>query len=54
LSFAQPLAIAGAKATLQAQLLALVRDDRLRRLDAPRGTEARVVPYGMISLVLAW
>jgi len=50
----QPLRIGGAAATLQAEVLALVRDDRLRRLDGPDGTTAAVVPYTIVSLALAW
>lgn len=54
ITLAQPLRIGGAAATLQAEVLALVRDDRLRRLDAPGGTTATVVPYATLSLALAW
>lgn len=54
LSLAQPVRIGGAKATVQAEILALVRDDRLRRLDAPAGTTATVVPHATLSLALAW
>jgi hypothetical protein len=51
---AQPLRLGGARATVQAELLALVRDDRLRRLDAPGGPTATVVPLGTVSLRMAW
>jgi len=54
IALAQPVRIAGAAATLQAEILALVRDDRLRRLDAPGGTTATLVPYATVSLALAW
>ncbi|KQN33033.1 hypothetical protein ASE88_03605 [Sphingomonas sp. Leaf38] len=53
-SVAQPLKIAGAKATLQGEVLALVRDAQLRRRDAPDGTTASIVPLATISLTLAW
>ncbi len=53
-SVAQPLTLGRAKATLQLEVLALVRDDRLRRLDAPNGTTATVVPYGTLSIRTAW
>ena len=51
---AQPVTFGAAKATLQAEVLALVRDDRLRMLDAPGGTTATVVPYATVSLSVAW
>ncbi|KQO52864.1 hypothetical protein [Sphingomonas sp. Leaf257] len=54
LSMAYPIKLGGSAATLQADILALVRDDRLRRLDAPGGTTAAVVPHATISLMLAW
>jgi hypothetical protein len=53
-SLAQPLRIGGARATLQAEVLALIRDDGLRRLDAPGGTTAAVVPHATVSLAFAW
>jgi hypothetical protein len=39
---------------VQAEVLALVRDDGLRRLDAPGGTTAGVVPYATVSIAFAW
>ena len=54
MSVAQPLKIAGAKASLQGEILAVVRDRQLRRLDAPGGTTASVVPLATISLAMAW
>ncbi|WP_440977775.1 hypothetical protein ACQHGV_08005 [Sphingomonas pseudosanguinis] len=54
LTLAQPVRLAGSTATLQAEVLALVRDDRLRRLDAPDGSTAAVIPYATLSLVMAW
>ena len=54
LSIAYPVKLGGSAATLQADILALVRDDRLRRLDAPSGTTATVVPHATIALMLAW
>ena len=54
LSLSQPIRLGGAKATIQAEVLALVRDDRLRRLDAPNGTTAAVVPHATVSLTMAW
>ncbi len=53
-TLAQPLKLGASAATLQADILALVRDDRLRRLDAPGGTTAAVIPHATISLTLAW
>jgi len=54
LSLAQPVRLGRAKATVLAEFLALVRDDRLRRLDAPAGTTATFVPYATLSFALAW
>jgi hypothetical protein len=54
MSVAQPLRIAGAKASLQGEILALVRDRQLRRLDAPGGTTASIVPLATISVAMAW
>lgn len=54
MSVAQPLKIAGAKASLQGEILALVRDRHLRRLDAPGGTTASIVPLATISIAMAW
>ena len=54
ISVAQRVKIAGAKASLQGEILALVRDPQLRRLDAPGGTTASVVPLATISIVIAW
>jgi hypothetical protein len=54
LSVAQPLTVGGAKASLQGEFLAMARDARLRRLDAPDGTTAAVVPLATISLTMAW
>ncbi len=54
ITLSQPLRIAGAMATVQAEVLALIRDERLRRLDGPDGTTAPVVPYATLSLALAW
>jgi hypothetical protein len=53
-SFAQPLKIAGAKASLQGEILALVRDSQLRRFDAPGGTTASILPLATISIAMAW
>lgn len=54
MSIAQPLKIAGAKASLQGEILALVRDGQLGRLDAPGGTTASIVPLATISIAMAW
>ena len=54
LSLARPVAIGAARATLQAEIVGLLRDDRLRRLDAPAGTSAALVPQGTVSLTMAW
>ncbi|WP_312487664.1 hypothetical protein [Sphingomonas sp.] len=54
LTLAQPIDLAGSKATLQAEMLALVRDDRLRLLDAPGGSTATVIPQATLSLTMAW
>jgi len=53
-SIAQPVRIGGAKASVQLEMLALVRDDALRRLDAPGGTTAPVVPLATLSMTMAW
>lgn len=53
-TLAQPVEIGDSEATLQTDLLALVRDDGLRRLDAPDGPTATVIPHAMLSLVMAW
>jgi len=52
-SLAQPVRLGRANATLQAEVLALLRDDRLRRLDAPGGTTATIVPYATVSFSVA-
>jgi hypothetical protein len=52
-SLSKPVRLGRANATLQAEMLALLRDDRLRRLDAPGGTTATVVPYATVSLSVA-
>lgn len=52
-SLARPVRLGRANATVQAEVLALLRDDRLRRLDAPGGTTASVVPYATVSLSVA-
>ncbi|MEH3106893.1 MAG: hypothetical protein PGN09_06280 [Sphingomonas fennica] len=49
LSLARPIRVAGARATIQAEILALVRDARLARLDAPEGRTDRVVPLATLS-----
>lgn len=54
LTLAHPVKLGGSAATLQADFLALVRDNRLRRLDAPGGTTATVVPHATVSLTMAW
>ncbi|MFS0737479.1 hypothetical protein ABC347_10555 [Sphingomonas sp. 1P06PA] len=54
LALSQPVRLGSAAATLQAEMLALIRDARLRRLDAPGGTTATVVPYATLSLMVAW
>ena len=51
---ARPVRLGRAKATVQAEILALLRDDRLRRLDAPDGTTAALVPYATVSFAVAW
>jgi hypothetical protein len=35
-------------------VLALVRDDGLRRLDAPGGTTDTIVPLATVSVTMAW
>jgi len=54
LSFSQPLDLGSAKAALEIEALALVRDNQLRRLDAPGGTTATIVPYLTVALKTAW
>jgi hypothetical protein len=54
IALARPVRIGRARATVQAEILALIRDDRLRRLDAPDGTTATVVPYATLSFAVAW
>ncbi len=53
-SVAQPFTIAGARALLQGEIIALFRDRQLRRLDAPGGTTASIVPLATISIAMAW
>ncbi len=50
----QPVKIAGAAASLQGEILAVVRDHHLARLDAPGGTTADVVPLATLSITMAW
>ncbi|WP_298813857.1 hypothetical protein [uncultured Sphingomonas sp.] len=52
-SLARPMRLGRANATLQAEMLGLLRDDRLRRLDAPGGTTATIVPYATVSFSVA-
>ncbi len=54
IALARPVRLAGARATVQAEVLALVRDDPLRRLDAPAGTTAAIVPLATLSCRMAW
>ncbi len=54
IALARPVRIGRVRATMQAEILALIRDDRLRRLDAPDGTTAAVVPYATLSFAVAW
>lgn len=54
ITVSQPLRLGGGSATVRAELLALVRDDRLRRLDAPGGSTARVIPYATVAVAVAW
>lgn len=54
ISLSRPVRIGRTEATLQAEILALVRDDRLRRLDAPAGTTATIIPQATVSLAFAW
>lgn len=53
-TFEQPLKLGRVKASLQIEALALIRDDRLRWLDAPGGITATVVPYATVALKTAW
>lgn len=52
-SLAYPVRLGQANATMQAEILALLRDDRLRRLDAPGGTTATIVPYATVTFSMA-
>ena len=54
LRLSQPVKIGVSAAAVQADIVALVRDDRLRRLDAPDGSTAMVIPHATIALTLAW
>lgn len=54
ITLARPVRLGRARATVQAEILALLRDDRLRRLDAPDGTTAALVPYATVSFAVAW
>lgn len=49
-AYAQPIAIGRAHLSFRAQVLALVRDGRLRRLDGPQASTHAVRPYGTVSL----
>lgn len=53
-TLSHPVRIGGGRATLQAEVIALVRDDRLRRLDGPAGRTTTLVPYATLSLAVAW
>ncbi len=50
----RPLRLGGVRATFQAAMLALIRDDQLRRLDSPGGTTARIVPHATMSVAFVW
>lgn len=50
----RPLRLGGIRATLQAAMLGLIRDDRLRRLDSPGGTTASIVPHATLSVAFVW
>lgn len=53
LSLAKPFRAGGLRWQARAQMLALIRDDRLRRLSGPDGETGTVVPLGTLALSLA-
>ncbi len=54
LAVTQPVRMGDARASLQAEMSVLMRDGGLRRLDAPGGTTAAVIPYATVSFAVAW
>ena len=50
LAIGQPLRLGNLHASLRAEMLALFRDDRLRRLSGPLGETGTVVPLATLSL----
>lgn len=53
-ALSQPLMLGGAKATLRAEMLALIRDGALAASEAPDATTDRVVPLATLSLRMGW
>ena len=53
LAIGQPVRLGNLHASLRAEMLALFRDDRLRRLSGPRGETGAVVPLATLSLNIA-
>ncbi|MDY0958566.1 hypothetical protein SOM26_07695 [Sphingomonas sp. CFBP8993] len=54
MALSQPLRLGGAKATLRAEMLALIRDGALAAAEAPAATTDRVVPLATLSLRMGW
>lgn len=54
LGISKPFKIGATRWSTRAQLLALIRDDRLRRLSGPEGETSTVVPLGTLALSLAY
>ena len=53
LAIGQPVRMGNLRASLRAEMLALFRDDRLRRLSGPLGETGTVVPLAMLGLSIA-
>ena len=54
LQASRPIEIGGVRLHAQARIVALIRDNRLRRLSAPYGETSTVVPLAMIGLSYAY
>ncbi|MEK9210351.1 hypothetical protein [Sphingomonas sp. 2378] len=53
-ALSQPLTLGGAKATLRAEILALIRDGALAASEAPNATSDRIIPLATLSLRMGW
>ncbi len=53
-ALSQPFTLGMTKWTARAEMVALIRDDRLRMLSGPKGETGTVVPLGTVMLTLAY